>query len=290
MCSPLSQTFADVFSNTISCRLTNILGDLHTMHAWHASFFAAHAPTSWLLVVGAGLTLSCFAPGDSAHCDEDKPCLARGQVCDLDILDCVPTMFETDKTGDAPGTSFMGIDVPFFRGQICTVLEAKTGVNLPVTIKPCMHPCLTSNEFQHWTYYRCEGGRCDATLLYWNPDMTGTSCPPDVFGQFANTECVYDMTRDVVLGAPKINGSAISATYNLEVPFLSNADLKAIIDYKTMFPDDETGYQDLVFKKRDQYPQDQGRVLEIQFSPSNNAQPSTCDGGQFCECYDIGFE
>jgi hypothetical protein len=78
------------------------------------------------------------------------------------------------------------------------------------------------------------------------------------------------------------DGTPISGTMLIEVPYLSNEDIAEIVegDLST------TEILDKVWK----YPQDPGRVVgPVDMTPSSPAPPEICNGSESCECFQVGF-
>jgi hypothetical protein len=236
-------------------------------------------------IAGAWLGLAasvgaCGPNAESAECNEDKPC-GRGEVCDLEVDECVPAEVDITSTETPAPADFTAKPVPFFRGKVCTVHDVKSGAAIPVRLDPCFHPCITSNTFHHKHYYSCVGTHCEAWAMMY-VEANGTACPADAFGAFDKALCVYDKPVDLTI-AVTVDDEPVQGSLYLEVPFLNNADTAAIAaDFENT---------DLINAKINQYPQDEGRrvgPMEINLSAASPAPPAKCEGDA-CPCYEVGF-
>ncbi|MCA9651590.1 MAG: hypothetical protein H6712_30470 [Myxococcales bacterium] len=213
-------------------------------------------------------------------CDEDRPCEGRAQVCDLETLECVAAEVDTSSTLDPAPASFADQVIPFFRGEVCLPHEAQSGAPLPILMRPCLHPCIAASSYEFRHTFSCVGSRCDALALMW-VSGSGSACPPDAFGQFDATQCQYATEVEFTIDTNTSNGP-ISGTMEVEVPFLSNADMATIAANA-----DDATIRQLV----DQYPEDAGRIPDgrpVSLLASNPAPPASCRDGA-CPCYPIGL-
>ncbi|MEM7158836.1 MAG: hypothetical protein AAF799_38700 [Myxococcota bacterium] len=214
-------------------------------------------------------------------CDENRPCATRGQVCDLDALECIDADLDTSSTENPAAGTFTDKVIPFFRGEVCVPAESQSGAPLPVLMRPCLHPCITPASFEFRHTFSCIGSRCEALALTWINGNSNSACPADAFGQFDQAQCQYGTEVEFTIGTTTSNGP-IRGSMEIEVPFLTNADMDAIV----ASPDDAT------LKSRvEQYPQDGGRLVgpqPVSLLEENAAPPSSCAGGA-CPCYPIGF-
>jgi hypothetical protein len=229
------------------------------------------------------LVLTACPQGDPGQCSVDADCLGRAQVCDAFNAICIDEEVDLSSTEDPAPMSFSNKAVPFFRGEVCTTHEVQSGERIPVSVSPCLHPCIArgSHHFKH--FFNCLGSTCDAYVVMW---VTGSSvedgCPADAFGQFPETECVYGDPIDLGI-ATQLDSGPISGTMQLEIPYLSNEDIEEI--------DGGRDSNDQMRALIEQYPQDAGRVVggrTISILPGNPAPPESCDGGG-CNCSSIGF-
>ncbi|MEM6992823.1 MAG: hypothetical protein AAF721_20075 [Myxococcota bacterium] len=232
------------------------------------------------------ITTACAPSIETGACDADTPCAGRGQMCNLMTSTCEAAELATDSTDEASPTTFTDVEVPFFRGEICVPHEVKSGSTIPVSLSPCMHPCLAASSFEFKHFFSCVGSSCDAYATMWVvADSVPENCPADAFGRFDRAMCTYPMDP-VNLGiATSLESGPISGSMLLEVPFLSNADIAEI----SASGSDQDLFESLVF----QYPQDNGRVPDgraIQLLPENPEPPEACNGAENCPCYDIGFK
>lgn len=232
----------------------------------------------------AGLWVGACAPrAESGGCDEDLPCTARGQVCDLETNDCVAAEVDTSAAESPAPASFTDKVIAFHRGEVCLPLEVKSGERMPLLMRPCLHPCVTVGSYQFKHSFECRGSHCDAQAFMW---VTGSSaaegCPADAFAAFDPALCQYGTEVELQL-ATETSSGPISGDMLLELPFLTNEDAAML----AADPDDAETTERLV----QQYPQQQNRIPDgraISILPGNPVPPATCvDGG--CSCYPIGF-
>ncbi len=229
--------------------------------------------------------VACAPSVESGACDANTSCAGRGQMCDLMTSTCVAAELTTETTDESAPDSFMALEVPFFRGQICLPHEVKSGSTIPVSLSPCLHPCLAASSFEFKHFFSCVGSSCDAYATMWVvADSVPEGCPADAFGTFDRNMCTYPMDP-VNLGiGTSLDSGPISGSMLLEVPFLTNDDIAEISASGT----DQELFESKVF----QYPQDNGRVPDgrsIQLLPGNAEPPEACNGAENCPCYDIGF-
>ena len=187
----------------------------------------------------------------------------------------------TDSTLDPAPATFADTLVPFFRGQVCVPHEVQSGAAIPVTLSPCLHPCLATTSFAFTHNYACIGSSCEAYATMWVVASSGADgCPADAFGRFDPGMCVYDSPVNLGI-ATTLDSGPVSGSMELEVPFLSNEDIVAIAADNKVIAD-----------RAEQYPADPGRVPDgrpIQLLPGNPEPPAECDGAENCPCYEVGF-
>ncbi len=227
---------------------------------------------------------SCGPAVEAGECAEGSPC-PRGEMCNLDEAICELVDLPTDATESPAQASFTGKDIPFFRGQVCTVTETAAGEAFPVYMSPCLHPCLDVSQFEFKHSWTCTGSTCSAyAALFLTVDSVG-SCPEDAFGQFAAGQCQYTNPVTLSIDPTYGDGSPVQGTMELEIPFLSNRDAEFI----TASGGDPT---EIEFRIQ-QYPQDPGRIVSgapISILDSNAAPPADCgDDGSACDCFEVGF-
>jgi hypothetical protein len=255
--------------------------DQHGGERWVGAWVRTGAVAAALT---AGLVAGACAPrADDGGCDEDNPCTTRGQVCELETNDCVAVELDTSAAENPAPASFTDKVVAFHRGQICLPLEAQSGVDIPVLLQPCLHPCVTVSSYEFKHTFECRGSRCEALALTWiTASSAPTGCPPEAFGSFDASQCLYDTQIEFSVATETSNGP-ISGTMLLEVPFLTNEDAATL----AADPDDTETVDALV----QQYPQQQNRIPDgraISILSGNPAPPETCRDGA-CPCYPIGF-
>jgi hypothetical protein len=241
-----------------------------------------NAPRAGALVA-LGLALTACPQGDPGQCTVDADCSGRAEVCDTFNAICVPQEVDLSSTESPGPTSFQDKAIPFFRGEVCTTLEVQSGERIPVSINPCLHPCIDrgSHHFKH--FFNCLGSSCEAYAIMWirgSSDADG--CPDDAFGQFPESQCAYGDPIELSIST-QLDSGPISGTMELEIPYLSNDDIDVIAGGR----DGNDEIRALI----EQYPQEPGRLVggrAISILPNNPAPPESCEGGG-CSCSSIGF-
>ena len=242
---------------------------------------------SLAMVAGAiaGLSIACAPQGETGFCDADTPCPGRGQACDMVSHECFVEDFEADSTEDSPPSEFTGKIVPFFRGRVCLPEGVKSGDPIPVAMEGCFHPCLTPTEITFRHFYECIGSSCLAYSTMWMvADSAAGGCPADAFGEFDRSMCNNVSVELQISTDDGADGSNIAGSMLLEIPYLTNADMEAIVA--------SSNDESVTREKIDQYPQQAGRIpgqKAIWVLPDLPSPPATCVGDDGCECYDIGF-
>jgi hypothetical protein len=265
-------------------------------------------------VVGA-----CTPPAATGNCTVDEDCQGRGQYCEPVTNVCKDGEADYTKTDDdSPSDTFADKPIPFFRGQVCTVpgLAGKAGSAIPMTFRPCLHPCMTggTNYFQH--SWGCLSGICSGMSLFYTIG-SGAGCPAEAWGQFSKDLCVYDVQQSSALGPVELDGTPVEGTLKLEIPFLTNSDLSEVVAYKglslgqqegdasalcTEECDGKSGEQKgtclvncRIEELAYQYLQQDDRVLEFDLRGENPTPPENCWDEAMgtlnpeCECFEIGF-
>ena len=197
--------------------------------------------------------------------------------------------FEAHSTEEGAPSEFTGKVVPFFRGRVCVPDEVKSGDPIPVSMDECFHPCLEATDIKFRHFYECIGSSCEAYATMWMvADSAAGGCPSDAFGEFDRSMCntvSAELQMQTDQGADGgADGQNIAGSMLLEVPYLTNADMKAILD-----ADND---EDVTREKIDQYPQQAGRIpggKAIWVLPHLPSPPDSCVGSDACTCYDIGF-
>jgi len=234
--------------------------------------------------LGVGLWLGACAPRASqGGCDEEDPCLGRGEVCDLETNDCVAAEVDTTATERPAPASFTDKIIPFHRGEVCLPHEVMSGEPMPLLVRPCLHPCVSVSSYEYKHSFECRGSRCEAVAFMW---ITGSSaaagCPEDAFSSFDASLCQYGTEVELTL-ATSTSAGPISGTMQIELPFLTNEDAATL----AANPGDAETVEALVR----QYPQLANRIPDgraVSILPGNPAPPESCVGGA-CPCYPIGF-
>lgn len=235
-----------------------------------------------LLVAGA-LAVSCAPTIDSGECSEGSPC-PRGEMCNLAEAICEPLDLPTNATESPAEATFADKAFPFFRGQVCTVMETQAGQSFPVYVNPCLHPCLDVSRFEFKHSWNCTGSTCDAYVAMWM-NAAGNACPEDAFGQFAAAQCQYSTPIALSIDPTYGDGSAVKGTMEFEVPFLSNDDAAAIAA--------SGGDLAVIEERMQQYAQDPSRIVggaPISILDTHPAPPADCGAdGSGCDCFEVGF-
>lgn len=235
----------------------------------------------------AGLTLgfatAACTPFESAgECDANRPCSGRGMTCDLASKECVDADVEVDQTAepDADG-NFGPLVLPFFRGKVCVGKSAKPGETIPVSISPCLHPCISAASFKQKHLFSCVGSTCEGLNLMWLEDAVGSACPADVFGRFDPGLCTYDFEIKAQQGAVVLDGKPLTGTITTEIPVLSNEDMERIAA--------GAGNSE-IWALVKAYPEDTSRVFTIPLNDTVDSAPADCIADpSLCDCRDIGL-
>ncbi|MCY1056904.1 hypothetical protein [Nannocystis sp. SCPEA4] len=226
-----------------------------------------------------GFVFGCFAE-DSGECGAGAPCPQRGEACDDASNTCEPQALDVDATGPEPAPASFTETLPFFRGTVCAATNIQPGDKIPVHIEMCVDPCINANGHKFKSQYKCNGTVCEAVLVVYLPDAVGTNCPADAFGKFPKANC-QTVTIDASAGPLSTQSTgAITGTGTLELPFLTNSDVKEIAD---------TNNFDAVWGVIYRYPQDAGRVFSLSMNINNPKAPADCKDKSKCTCKEIGF-
>lgn len=278
------------------------------MHAWR-SILGLSLGFCTTAVIGA-----CTPPAASGNCAVDSDCPGRGQYCEPVTNVCKELDADYTKTDDDnPPASFTGKPIPFFRGQVCTAMGGKiqSGTAIPLTFKPCLHPCMTegNNFFQH--QWSCLSGICSAMSVFYTVG-DGDNCPAEAWGEFPKDQCNYAIEMSTKLGPVELDGTPVDGVLRLEIPFLTNSDLERIVDYKGMSVGEQEGEASdkcvdtcsskagddkavclencLIKELAYQYLETDERVVPFEMAGGNPTPPETCEGGNAeCQCFEIGF-
>ncbi|MCA9657077.1 MAG: hypothetical protein KC486_01920 [Myxococcales bacterium] len=237
------------------------------------------------LLFGAGLMLgfvpaACAPTGDAGECSSTRPCSERGEVCDTVAKLCVSADLDVDATDDPPATGSFSELMPFFRGKVCLPTKAKPGEKIPVTISPCVHPCVAASSFTQKHTWRCVGTSCEGLNLMWYQG-TGADCPADVFGRFDASMCTYPLEIEAQQGPFTPSGNSVAGVVTTEFPFLTSDDIAQI---------DAGADSDEIWNIVNAYPADDERVIDINLSDANASAPDNCvDDPSACDCFNIGL-
>ncbi|MCA9634598.1 MAG: hypothetical protein KC420_01000 [Myxococcales bacterium] len=243
------------------------------------------SPASSLIGLGLtlGLMLGACAPNeDAGQCDQSRPCTERGEICDTVDKVCIAADFDVDETAPGPANGSFGPSVvPFFRGKVCVATKAKPGERIPVSISPCLHPCVSPGPFTQVNKWQCSGSLCEGLNLMYLSAATGVGCPAEVFGRFDAGSCAYPLTIDAGQGPFNPAGIFFNGTATTEIPFLSNEEMARVANNAS---------NDEIWSMVKAYPQEDSRVFSISLSDANPSAPANCtDDPSLCECRDVGF-
>ncbi len=191
--------------------------------------------------------------GEPVACDSPEGCTAMG------------------------GGEITSTTVPLFRGKLCVSDALRPGDALAVSVSACMHPCLTSQALAFKWVYRCPEQGCQLALVVYYPEVTGSACPSDVFGEFDPAGCEFTGPDAIVITPPEAMGNVA-----LLLPFLTNEDAGAIAG-----GDNESAS---VWARVDGHAQAADRSVTLDVSPGNAAPPMSCaEGTPGCTCSTIGL-
>lgn len=283
------------------------------------------APATLLLACGLSLsdetTVGNSDVGETGDtdgddtCSSDDDCTERAEVCGPNGR-CIPDSANLTTTcDDSQEATFSAQPLPLFRGELCTVKgrALKAGWPIPITVRTCHHPCVAPiadmDGFQ--PQWECAEGECEALLLsYFVAD--GDACPEDAWEEFAQEDCVWSEYTSPGIGPVQFGEMPIEAAFNLEVPYLSNKDLKGIVEYMALSLGDQESdasdecvlncsadsgdakskcLEDCMIKEvAYEYGQQGNRMLPFELRNNLDDPPETCsDGDPECECYTIGL-
>jgi len=232
-----------------------------------------------LLLVGS----ACAPEANPGECSSTRPCTARGEVCDVAARECVDAEVNVDQTADADADGAFGpLALPFFRGEVCVATAVKPGEAIPMSLSPCVHPCVTAAAYKVKHMFSCAGSSCEGAMLMWIEDAAGSACPADVFARFNASQCTYPFTAGAKLGPVTLDSGPVQGSIAVEVPFLSNADAARIAAGSS------TAENWGMIKA---YPADEARSFTVTLNPSNPSAPEGClDANKSaCSCRSVGL-
>jgi len=249
----------------------------------------------------------CGFTGRGGGCTSDLDC-RRGETCDEFTSQCSFFDSDTSSSDPAPLPDFTDQAVPMLRGRVCapSAMALAAGTKIPVTIEPCLHPCLTVKSFRFQTRFFCLGGDCDAQTFPW-VIADGAGCPSDAFGQFDAAQCAYPQKFDTGIGPFTIGGEDINANVMWEVPFMTNDEAQALANYASASDEEQQAAApaacvDLcdsgdsgclvgcfAASLTHKYPVEGSRSKAFTVRAGAGQPPASCDGNSACECYDFGY-
>ncbi len=222
---------------------------------------------------------ACEPSGSMSECSSSVPC-ERGEQCNLMTLSCEAVDANNDSTGEHAGGNFSERKVPFFRGRVCVATKVAPGDPIPVSLEPCVHPCVATSNYQFYNRYTCDGSTCRAAEVAWIDDAVGTDCPADVFGRFPKSECTYPFVIEGTQTSISPSGNDYTGIVPIEIPFLTNEDLERVAQ-----KDMSTGE---FFGLIDSYSPDMDRIFQVNIGSGNPTAPASCaESG--CSCREVGF-
>lgn len=213
---------------------------------------------------------SSWSESDGYGSDSEGPVMCEGED------DCT-----AEASGDVGPT-----EVPFFRGTVCMPTAVQPGDSVPITLAACIHPCLSNSPYAFKSLSRCTTGEdmsvsCEAAPVLWFNDVTGGSCPSDVFGKFDKSLCKWIDPVQVDLGPLTIGGGPYSGEATVMIPFLKNEDASLIAAGSHSSSE--------LFSLIETRPQDPARSIALSLAEANPAAPANCEAEGSCNCMDIGF-
>ena len=266
----------------------------------------------------AGVALGCTPEDEQGQCVEDADCTSRGQVCQTTTSVCEERPADYSTTAEpSPATgNFTNKVIPFFRGRVCTAPGGQilAGAPIPVSLQPCIHPCLTPTSYRVQHDWKCEAASCQARTYFWVV-ADGNACPEEAWTDFDPSICQYPTFEngnpvESSLGTVELDGQPLEAGMQYEIPFFTNIDIANVAAYSDLGRDGlvsgassscleacdgSSTYESCLkncFAKETafQYTQQQDRVFGINLANTNPTPPPNCsDDPSACECFDIGF-
>lgn len=194
-----------------------------------------------------------------------------------------PATCDTPEACTGEGAGDVGpLTLPFFRGRVCVSEAVKPGDAVAVSISSCVHPCLDVNGFKFTTAFRGADGGVEMALAYYHKDVTGTACPPDVFGEFPPEACVFTTPKTLGVGPVSAKDGPFVGAGTFMVPFFTNDDVAAFAG------GDDT--QEAVWQRVASHTQASDRVFDVSFDDGNPAAPAACgEDVAGCSCRSIGL-
>ncbi len=194
-----------------------------------------------------------------------------------------------DDTASSTPAEFTDVRLPFFRGQICTVDRVPPGADIPMTFRPCVHPCMTPGTHHRLRYDNCVAGACDGWFILWFDTTSGTGCPADAYARFDATQCVYaPVVNDGFLAQTEGGNDVTAGTLMGIVPYMSNADIIEVDDYDVTMGG-VRGLLDIVEAKTSACVPTDDRVFNWTIDAHAPAPPADCETDPACTCRDVGF-
>jgi len=210
-------------------------------------------------------------PGGATDADPTEATTAAPVTCDT------PEGCTDQGEGDVGP-----LTLPFFRGMVCVSDEIQPGDKLAVSISACVHPCLEVSGYKFKSLFRGADVGVEMALAYYYPEVTGTACPPDVFGEFTADACVYTTPKTLGIGPVINNGDPYAGGGTFIVPFLTNDD---VAGFAAGGDDAAT-----VWTRIESHMQASDRSFPVSFDASNAAAPAECgEGVAGCTCRAIGL-
>lgn len=172
--------------------------------------------------------------------------------------------------------------MPFFRGKVCVSDAIQPGDSVAMSVSACVHPCLSGLSWKYTTAIRSADATVTKGLAFYFEGVTGTNCPPDVFGEFPAEACVFHGPVKLKAGTITQNNEPYVGDWKLLLPFLSNDDAAAFAAGNDA--------DDQVWTAVDSHMQASEREFVMSYDPGNAAVPAECgEGVSGCTCRTIGL-
>lgn len=188
-----------------------------------------------------------------------------------------------DNTGTAMA-DFTGLRVPFFRGEVCTVTEVPPDVDIPVTFKPCLHPCLTPGT-HHSKRRNCQDEPCEGFLILWWDETAGTACPPEAFGRFNTASCADGPVVNTLFRPPEVDDMPYEGAFEQIYPFMSNQDIVEVDEHMGSVGE----FLDLVYGKMMACEPTPDRRIVVDVAAGHPMPPANCEDDPACTCFPVGY-
>lgn len=194
-----------------------------------------------------------------------------------------PVTCDTPESCTAEGEGDISpLALPFFRGMVCVSDNVKPGEKIAMSFSTCAHPCLDVGGFKYkWTTRNTADG-FEVAVVFYHPGTSGSSCPPDVFGEFPAEACVFAGPTQVTIGPLNVGDNPAEGDATLVVPFFTNAEAAA---YDAGMDDGATVWANVAM-----HMQASDRLFPITLDAGNTSAPEACgEGVGGCTCRAVGL-